>query len=162
MHETMHAPTPTHRLFDDFYRNHRDSVARALGATLGDEDLGTEACDEAMARAYERWSTVSTMDNQPGWVYRVGLNWARDHLRKQARRARLRREEVIEPEPTDPALIRALQSLPIDARSVLVLRFFLDWSIEEIALALDRPTGTVKSRLNRALTRLSKTLEDLR
>ncbi len=162
MLETMPTQRPTHQRFEDFYRTHRESVATALGATLGNRDLGTEACDEAMARAYERWAKVSTMENQPGWVYRVGLNWARDRLRRQARRTWLRRDEVIDAEPTDPELVRAIQSLPIDARSVLVLRYFLDWSLEEIAVALDCPMGTVKSRLNRALARLSTTLENLR
>jgi RNA polymerase sigma-70 factor, ECF subfamily len=42
---------------------------------------------------------------------------------------------------------------------VVVLRYHLDWTVDEIAAALDRPTGTIKSRLHRALRRLERMLE---
>jgi DNA-directed RNA polymerase specialized sigma24 family protein len=42
---------------------------------------------------------------------------------------------------------------------VVVLRFHLDWPVDEIATALGCPTGTVKSRLHRGLRRLEKALE---
>lgn len=80
--------TPTrlrqHR-FPDFYRVNHQPVFRALAASLGDAELAREAVDEAMTRAFQRWSTVSTYANAPGWVYRVALNWARSRLRKQKR-----------------------------------------------------------------------------
>jgi RNA polymerase sigma-70 factor (ECF subfamily) len=43
-------------------------------------------------------------------------------------------------------------------RSVIVARYYLDWSTPQIAEGLDIPLGTVKSRLNRALQRLSEEL----
>ena len=45
--------------FHDFYSGSRDRVGRALAVTLGDADLAAESVDEAMARAYQRWSSVS-------------------------------------------------------------------------------------------------------
>lgn len=167
MWETVTDQTITktrHERFEDFYRTHREPVAHALAITLRDRTLGAEAADEAMARAYERWRTVRKMDNQPGWVYRVGLNWARDRLRKTGRERGL---DLVEPGAadvirTDPSLDRAVAALPLEFRSVIVLRYFLDWRLEEIAQALDVPLGTVKSRLNRAHTRLAPTMEDLR
>ena len=46
-----HATTqPLHLPFDVFYRSTRDSVARALVLTLGNQELGVEAADEAMTR----------------------------------------------------------------------------------------------------------------
>jgi RNA polymerase sigma-70 factor (ECF subfamily) len=62
--------------FEGFYKAEADRVYRALAVTLGDRDLAREATDEAMARAYARWSKVSAHDNPGGWVFRVGLNWA--------------------------------------------------------------------------------------
>ncbi len=63
-------------VFAAFYRSDYANVARALSYTLGDVDLGREATDEAMARAYARWSKIREYDSPAGWVYRVGLNWA--------------------------------------------------------------------------------------
>lgn len=145
------------RSFDDFYTAHHASVARALSLTLGDNDLGNEAADEAMTRAYQRWATVRTYDNPQGWVYRVGLNWARSWLR---RRKRIQPSIYIEDTPVldapvkDPVLARALAELDDKQRAVVVLRFYLDWSVEETAAALDVAPGTVKSRLHRALAQL--------
>lgn len=71
--------------FAAFYRADYANVARALSYTLGDTDLGREATDEAMARAYARWSKIGAYDSPAGWVYRVGLNWAYSTRRRVMR-----------------------------------------------------------------------------
>jgi RNA polymerase sigma-70 factor (ECF subfamily) len=60
----------------------------------------------------------------------------------------------------DPELIGAVLSLPTGYRAVIVARFFLDWSVEETALVLQIPEGTVKTRTHRALKRLRKVIEE--
>lgn len=148
--------------FDEFYRRHRDAVARTLALTVGDDGLGFEAADEAMARAYQRWAVVSTLANPEGWVYRTGLNWARSWLRRRTRGAAkdplLAPAERIEDRPGDPDLARAVARLPDKLRAVVVLRYYRDWSVEETADALDIAPGTVKSRLSRALHKLEQDL----
>jgi DNA-directed RNA polymerase specialized sigma24 family protein len=149
--------------FSDFYRDAWRPVARGLAATLGDGDLAAEATDEAMARAYPRWASLSAYDNPAGWVYRVGLNWARSHHRRLARAIPLAtRTEADLGEVADPAGRRALLGLPIDQRAVVVCRLLLDWSVDETAAALRVRPGTVKSRLHRALQTLESELGHLR
>jgi RNA polymerase sigma factor (sigma-70 family) len=149
--------------FSDFYRRAWHKVARGLAVTLGDGDLAAEATDEAMARAYPRWASLSAYDNPAGWVYRVGLNWARSHHRRVARAIPLSsRTEADLGEIADPAVHRALLALPIDQRAVVVCRLLLDWSVDETATALDVRPGTVKSRLHRALQTLESDLGHLR
>ena len=149
------------RHFPDFYRVNHQPVFRALAATLRDPDLAQEATDEAMTRAYHRWSKVSDYDNAPGWVYRVGLNWALSRLRKQTREhlSDIVPDRGVEQSLPDPDVEAALKALPIEARSLVVLRHLLDWSYEEIASALDIPVGTAKSRLHRIMSELRTTLE---
>jgi RNA polymerase sigma-70 factor (ECF subfamily) len=60
----------------------------------------------------------------------------------------------------DPAVAAAVALLPLDQRAVVVLRFYLDWSTEEVATALGIAEGTVKSRLHRALRRLETSLQE--
>ena len=74
--------------FHEFYREARPAVGRALAVTLGDPDLAADAVDEAMIRAYQRWSQVARLDNPGGWVYRVGLNWSRRIFRMRYNKAR--------------------------------------------------------------------------
>jgi len=148
--------------FDDFYREHHASVARALAMTLGDSELAADATNEAMTRAIQRWDAVSTYANPSGWVYRVGLNWARSWLRRR-KRERDRPVSFGPSETTfeivDDELSGALQSLSMDHRTVVICRLYLDWSVEQTADSLRVPVGTVKSRLARALEQLRTELE---
>lgn len=146
--------------FEAYYRTNRQHIFRALALTLGNRDLAAEAVDEGMTRTYQHWRTVSSFDNQAGWTYRVGLNWARSRLRKRKREvlADQMPERLTEVTFTDPDLDRAVKSLPLDSRAVVVLRHYLDWSTDDVARALGIRPGTVKSRLHRAMAELRQQL----
>lgn len=145
--------------FVAFYDMSYRRLAAALSSTLGDSDLGVEAADEAMARAYAHWGSVAHYDNPGGWVYRVGLNWALSVKRKLARRRTLAPpEHHHDAMPADPQIAEALSQLDMRLRSVVVCRVLLDWSTEDTAEALQIKPGTVKSRLHRGLGRLQELL----
>ncbi|MEO1056923.1 MAG: sigma-70 family RNA polymerase sigma factor [Actinomycetota bacterium] len=153
--------------FDEFYGATRQAIIRALSATLGSNDLAIDATDEALARAVQRWERVGRLDNPAGWVYRVGLNYARNRVRARLRRqplADLSDSSAPSPDTTvaDPAVGEALARLSLDHRSVVVCRFLLDWSEQQTADALAIRRGTVKSRLSRALAKLERHLAHLR
>lgn len=149
--------------FAEFYRVHHPKIARSLAMNFNDAELGREAADEAMTRAYSRWGTVSGHDNPAGWVYRVGLNWGRSWFRRAGRRLPwIDRHAAELPETADPALQKALLRLEHKHRAVVVCRYFLDWSTKQTAVALEIPTGTVKSRLHSALAELRTQLESER
>ena len=147
--------------FGTFFESHHAEMVRAMTLALGDPDLGRDAAAEGFVRALQRWSTVSGLSNPEGWVYRAGINWARSRWRK-TRRERYGLQidgEVHATTPKDDALVRALRQLSVDHRTVVVGRYYLDWSEEQLATALDIAPGTVKSRLSRALTQLSELME---
>jgi DNA-directed RNA polymerase specialized sigma24 family protein len=146
--------------FERFYRDSYAAIARALAVTLGDADLAREATDEGMIRAYVRWAKISGYDNPGGWVYRVGLNWARSLRRRLRRSLPFHDINVIDAPSVDPEIHRALLDLDVRLRAVVVCRLLLDWSVDETAVALDLAPGTVKSRLHRALAQLELTLGD--
>lgn len=149
--------------FTVFYEQWRPQVRRGLVLTLGDVALADDAVDEAMTRALTMWDTVRAYDRPDGWLYRVGVNWARGMFRKR------RYELLTDLEPNlqssedplpDPDLIEAVAGLSLKLRSVVVARYYLDLSTSEVAEALEIPEGTVKSRLSRALQRLARDLGD--
>lgn len=147
--------------FEEFWQRERQSLYGAVALALGDPALAAEAVDEAMVRAYQRWSRVSRYERPAGWVYRVALNWGRSSLRRRRRAVAGGGPEpsVAPPQPRDDALWRAVALLPPDQRDVIALRYQLDWPITWIAGALDIPVGTAKSRLHRGLDRLRDALE---
>ena len=160
----MQATVERWTAFETFYRSERPSVLRAVVFAVGDRDLAVDCTDEAMARAFERWDDVSLGANPTGWVFRVAVNLGYSRFRRR----RLERIKPIRPAPrpddiegvADPAIARALAALPLEQRTVIVLRYHLDWSIDQIAEALGDPAGTVKSRLHRGLRRLETTLKE--
>jgi hypothetical protein len=52
--------------FEEFYATHRASIGRALSVTLRDDHLASEALDEAMVRAYQRWGEVRQLASPTG------------------------------------------------------------------------------------------------
>jgi len=150
--------------FATVYSGHRDRLVRALSISLADDALATEAVDEAFTRALHRWHIVGQFDEPQAWVYKTARNWAGSRFRRRRRdRAyapKIARADVVEDASPDPVLARALDNLASDHRNVLVLRYFLDWSIEATAEALEISPGTVKSRTNRALNELNRVLRD--
>ncbi len=161
--------TPQVHMTADFgavYATQRDRLVRALSMSLGDDALATEAVDEAFTRALHRWHAVGSFDEPQAWIYRTARNWANSRFRRRSRDRRfapkIARAESTTDQPADPQLADALAGLSPDQRNVLVLRYYLDWSIDATADALDASVGTVKSRTNRALTELNRILGDRR
>jgi RNA polymerase sigma-70 factor (ECF subfamily) len=146
--------------FGVFYRETWERVYRPLAVILRDHDLARESVDEAMVRAFQKWSKVHTYDNPVGWVYRVALNYAKNRLRRRWREVPWGSAEVTwEMETPNPDLMEALMGLPLRQREVVVLRFLFDWSVREVGAALDVPNGTVKSRLHRAVATLREVMQ---
>lgn len=143
--------------FEAFWSRERDRLYRALALTVGDPGLAAEAVDEAMARAWERWDRIAGYEAPAGWVYRVALNWATSRRRKLMLRPTRFAHELDRPVPDqlpDVDLAVQLDGLPRRQRTVVVLRFYLQFTPTEVARLLDLPAGTVRSDLHRALSRL--------
>lgn len=150
------------RDFAQLYGSERERLVRGLAIALGDDALASEAVDEAFTRALHRWHVVGTFDEPEAWIYRTARNWATSRFRRRSRdrkfASRIARAESVEPSAPDPELAEALHKLPSDQRNVLVLRYYLDWTIDATAEALDISPGTVKSRTSRALNELNRLL----
>lgn len=109
-----------------FWAQERDHVYRSVAFAVGDPSLASEAIDEAMTRALERWSKVGRYDRPAGWVYRVAVNWATSRRRRLALRPTRSREVLDRPitdELPDVDLARQLALLKPVQRSVVLLRF---------------------------------------
>lgn len=148
--------------FETFFARHHGEMVRALTLALGDGELARDASAEGFARALQRWSKVSGYANPSGWVYRVGLNWARSRHRKRRRERVGAVVDLAAPpvSPRDVQLIDAMNRLSFDHRCIVVGRYYLDWSEAQLAEVFDVAPGTVKSRLSRALAQLASLLED--
>ncbi|MFP4634677.1 MAG: sigma-70 family RNA polymerase sigma factor [Nitriliruptoraceae bacterium] len=134
----------------------------ALGLYVGDEAVAEELAQEALLRACRRWDRVSQLESPGGWTWRVARNLANSHLRRRQaeRRARARLPTVgripdAEGDAADShAVRRAVARLPERQRRVLVLRYFLDWSVAATATEMEVSQNAVRSLAKRAIAAL--------
>ena len=151
---------PDHALVSLCEREH-PRLLGALSLYCGDGDLARELAQEVIARTCRAWPRLVGMEAPGAWMHRVGMNLANSASRRASARVRAsRRSEPIDDIHNDAdvatvvAVRAALQLLPPPQRSVLVLRYYLDLPISEVAIVLGRPEGTVRSLASRAIASL--------
>jgi RNA polymerase sigma-70 factor (ECF subfamily) len=151
----------------------RDAVARELwdqhyaqlagwcAALVGDRDAAHDIASEAFTRLLAKW--VGVRDPR-GFLYVTATNLARDRWRREQRDRRLcvRLERVTPTSsaPCDPWLRDLVERLPERMRAPVLLHYYADMTIEEVAARLHRPPGTIKRTLSDARSRLHAWLED--
>lgn len=157
---------------DAFAELVRGSIARldaAARLVLRDGELARDAVQEALFRAWRDLRSLRDPDRFDAWIYRLTVNACLDQMRR--RRRRPIEVEIVEiTEPTMPDLAESIADRAVvDAvmctldergRSIIVLHYFLDLPISEVAACLGIPTGTAKSRLNSALAKLRSGVDD--
>jgi len=128
---------------------------------LGNRFDAEEAVQEAFLRAWRFRASIPTGSDVRPWLYRVVVNACNSKLRHEIPFRDHRSTDAdlsAIPSVTDAPghvaesqdLIRAIGDLPIHLRIVVVLRYYADLSEREIATAIGRRQGTVKSRLHEA------------
>jgi RNA polymerase sigma factor (sigma-70 family) len=140
---------------EQVYRDHRLPLVRLGFLLTGSREDSEDLVQSAFATASAHWYEIE----QPlAYLKRAVVNQASDlHKRRARERGRPAAEGVTEiPEVDETWAI--LQRLPHKQRMVVVLRFYEDLPLLEIAGLLDRPPATVRSDLRRALGRLRKAL----
>jgi RNA polymerase sigma-70 factor (ECF subfamily) len=145
--------------FEALWREQFASVARAATGITGNVDDGAEVAQEAFARAYQHWAKVSGLDRPEAWVHRVAVHVAISHLRRAHRRVVPARPPIFEPpDAPDDDLLRALRGLTPAQRAVVVLRFYLDLSVDDVAKTMRKRPGTVRALTHQGMERLRASL----
>jgi len=143
------------RLCEDNY----EMVVRVAFLITGDPHEAEDIAQETFTRAFERWDQVRGMENPVGWLNRVAANLAISRRRRLTRRLRPLSDRERESDTTvDPALSAALRRLTPSQRAVVVLRYYLDMSIDATADALGKRAGTVRALSAQGVARLREDL----
>jgi len=137
------------------------------------EQLSMEMTQEAFTRAYEKLDRFDPGRSFFSWLFAIGANLARDHLRRVGRELMFSEAEIDGNELVDDGMNQAavleqkveisrimqlLEMLPLDYREALILRYSEDLSMNEVAKALGLSTSGAKMRVHRGLSRLRSML----
>jgi RNA polymerase sigma-70 factor (ECF subfamily) len=134
-------------------------------ALCGDMAKAEDAVQEAFVTAIRKQRVLLRVTNAEAWVRTVAVNQVRGGWRHAAVVRRYGSkvpgpQSAVEVGPDHVALVTALAGLDPEQRIVVVLHHLADLGVDDIAVELGIPVGTVKSRLSRARRRLSELLDE--
>jgi RNA polymerase sigma-70 factor (sigma-E family) len=153
--------------FVEYYNAQARQLRRTAFLLCGDWHLAEDLTQIVFTKLYQSWSRIENRDAVDGYARRTLLRVFLDERRRPWRRefstvpgsASLDAVTQAEMPAGEGAVLRtALLKVPERRRAVLVLRFWLDLSIEQTAELLGCSTGTVRSQASRGLNDLRRVL----
>jgi RNA polymerase sigma-70 factor (ECF subfamily) len=145
------------------YAEHFGPLSGYALAIVGDQGAAVDIAQEAFTRLLARWRSVC---DPRAWLFFVATNIARDHWRQTTKDRVLARESaraIVATAPAhDPWLRDLVQRLPERLREAVLLHYYADLPVEEVARLTHRPVGTVKRRLHEARLVLAGEMGDAR
>jgi DNA-directed RNA polymerase specialized sigma sub unit, sigma24 homolog len=136
---------------------------------LRDANLAEDAVQVALVQVWRELPALRDLDRFEAWLHRILVNACRDRLRKR-RRSPIAELSMAESSAMPDryravddrlALDRAFERLSADQAITVVLRYHVDLTLEDVAVRMGVPVGTVKSRLHAALAILATALSGL-
>jgi RNA polymerase sigma-70 factor (ECF subfamily) len=170
------------KAFDVLVLKYQQKVISLVTRYVHDHHLAMDVAQEAFIKAYRGLKNFRGDSAFYTWMYRIAINTAKNHLVSQSRRlpandidaqeaeqygGESALKEYASPERESlrdeirMTIIRAIQKLPTDLRTAITLREIDGLSYEEIAVAMECPIGTVRSRIFRARESIDKELRPL-
>jgi len=170
------------RAFDVLVLKYQNKLVKLITRYIHDPVEALDVAQEAFIKAYRALPNFRGDSSFYTWLYRIGINTAKNHLVATGRRppesdidaqdaeqydfeSRLKDQEtpegIAERDEVERTIFDAIDALPEDLRTAITLREFEGLSYEEIAQAMDCPVGTVRSRIFRARDAIDKKLRPL-
>ena len=145
--------------------NHRNTLYRIAYCYVKNEQDALDIVGEAVYKGLIKINRLRDPDQFEGWMNRIVVNTALDHLRSNKRKPTCEALPELLPEEESSLgweeqidLYQALDSLEPEERTYIILRFFQELSFREIAEITDKPETTVKAKVYRILKKLRKQL----
>ncbi len=154
------------RLVNDY----GNDVLRLATSILGSRDVAEDVHQETFLRVCKSWDSFRGDANEKTWIIGIAVNVCRDMMRSAYKRRVTVSDEIIATMSDSSSvqemdnrvehneMIEALQKLSHDHREAIILFYYQDLDVHQIANIQKIPEGTVKSRLHKARGNLAKIL----
>jgi RNA polymerase sigma-70 factor (ECF subfamily) len=148
--------------FEEIFRREYPRVLRTVALIVLDAEVAAEVTQEAFVQLHLKWPRVAEYERPGAWVRRVAIRKAVRGRRRSVDGAKLedlaRRADHAEDTELDIDVVRAVASLPPQQRAAVVLRYYGDLPIADVAAALGCAEPTARVHLHRARARLAELL----
>lgn len=153
--------------FEELYEKYATDVLRVCYFYLGDRQKAEDVCQDVFVRLMLNAPQLEE-GREKAWLLKVALNRCRDLWRGSWARRVVLGSPVFEliPAPDDTprrddeeAMMSAVHQLPTAFREVILLHYYQNLGITEIAQMMDLPEGTISSRLSRGRKKLETILQ---
>lgn len=170
------------KAFDILVLKYQHKIIKLISRYVRDQSEVQDVAQEAFIKAYRALANFRGDSAFYTWLYRIAINTAKNYLVARGRRPpgtdidaedavlfdgdsalkeRDTPERLVLRDEIEQTIFAAIDDLPEDLRTAITLREMEGLSYEEIALAMDCPIGTVRSRIFRAREAIDKRLEPL-
>ncbi|GAA0223156.1 sigma-70 family RNA polymerase sigma factor [Metaclostridioides mangenotii] len=152
---------------EEFIIENRENFYRVAYSYVRNEQDALDIIQDSIYKALNSVEKLKEIKFIKTWFYRIVVNCSIDYLRKNKKYSNFLEVEQLEKiecyeDYTNLDLKKNLDDLPEKYRIIIVLRFFEDLKIEEIAKILDENVNTVKTRLYHGLKKLRVNIESER
>lgn len=147
-------------------KEHKENVYRLAYSYVKNKEDALDIVQDSIYKAMTHIDGLKDPEAVKSWFYRIVVNTALDFLRRNKKVRTMDHETIdmhvsgTEDDYTNFDLTRTLEELPEKYRSVIVLRYFEDMKIEEVAAVLGENVNTVKTRLYQALRVMRIKMDD--
>ena len=158
--------------FGTFVERYQKPIFNLMYRTVGSDDQAADLAQETFIRAYEKLEQFRPGKKFFPWLYAIGLNRARDFVRKNKARQKTHfyTERMTDPQEYHrhqerlcdsldfQKVEKALSMMPLTYREAIILRYHEELSIRDISAALQISVSAVKMRISRGLEMLRQIL----
>jgi len=144
----------SHQTFETLYIPHHTALFKMALITTRSRQDAEDALQEALLLGMTKFEQLRDQKHFKTWLTRIVLNCCYAIGRKSCPTVELADEIAVEFSTEEFELLDAIEMLDEKTQELIKLRFWGGLSVAEIAVTLDIPSGTVKSRLSRAIDKL--------
>lgn len=152
------------KMFEQFLEENLDHAYRFAFTYTHDTALAEDVVGDSVIKALRALHTLRDESALKSWFFRIIINTAYTRLKQEQRTVSLDAlslpEEGQEDDYSHLSFFQMIEKLDPRYRTIIVLRFFEDMKLEEIAYVLDENLSTVKTRLYKAIRLLKLEMED--
>ena len=140
--------------FVEAVENYTEYLLKLSYLYVKDRQVAEDIVQEVFVKLYEKHGDTIDLHNERSYIVQMTVNRCKDYFRSwQFRKVQVRdlfgQHEKAEPQVAEPEIIEEVLKLPLKYREVIILYYYDDCAVNQVAQVLSLPVATVKTRLQR-------------